>query len=66
MRSALLTPREAVIHLGLPSVPALYHHIRENRLPYRRVGRQYRFVLAELDQWTERGYQVPVLRVVRR
>ncbi len=63
--SRLLTPREAVTHLSLPSVSALYWHIQQNKLPYRRVGRQYRFTVADLDQWTTRGMDAPILRVVR-
>jgi len=46
-----LTSEQAVAYLGLPSVGALYHHIRENRLPVRRIGRSLRFDKRELDQW---------------
>lgn len=59
----LLTAREACVFLGLGSLGALYHHIRENRLPTRRVGGRYRFEERELDAWTqarqvERPFQV--------
>lgn len=49
----LLSAREACDFLGLKSLGALYHHIRENRLPTRRVGGRYRFDGRELDAWTQ-------------
>lgn len=45
--------RAAVIHLGLGSTRALRRLITEHRLPYRRVGRHYRFRRADLDEWMD-------------
>ena len=47
-------PREAIEHLGLGSRTALYRLIAEHRLPFGRVGRQYRFRRDHLDQWAVR------------
>jgi len=44
-------PREAMRHLGLGSLSALYRLINEHNLPYGRAGKQYRFRRADLDEW---------------
>ncbi len=44
-------PREAMAHLGLGSLSALYRLINEQQLPYGRTGRQYRFRRSDLDEW---------------
>lgn len=48
-----LTAEEAVQYLRLPSLRALYRAIKEHRLPFGRIGRQYRFHKAHLDRWLE-------------
>lgn len=60
-----LTSAEAIAFLGLHSTGALYHHIRENRLPTLRVGRSYRFDRAELQAWLQ-GQGSLDLRLVPR
>lgn len=47
-------PAGAIQHLGLPSLQALYRLIRDHRLPFGRVGRQYRFRRDHLDAWALR------------
>lgn len=52
-RQLYLTSEEAAIYLGLPSVQAVYHRIRRGTIPswcYGRLGRDYRFNRAALDQ----------------
>ena len=49
--SPYLTARETVAYLRLGSSNALYRLIREHRLPFCRVGRNYRFDRRELDAW---------------
>jgi excisionase family DNA binding protein len=51
----ILKAREAAEFLRLGSVNAIYRHIRENRLPYLRVGGHYRFDIDELKAWMK-GY----------
>lgn len=51
VESPYLTSAEALIYLRLKSLSALYSHMRENRLPYTRVGRSLRFDKRELDAW---------------
>lgn len=46
-----LSAREAIEYLRLPSVVALYHLIRDQRLPTLRRGRSYLFDTRELDAW---------------
>ncbi len=53
--SPYLTAEGAVRYLALGSKSALYHHIRENRLPTCRIGRHLRFDVRELDAWV-RGF----------
>ncbi len=53
--SPYLTSREALTYLRLKSLSALYSHMRDNRLPYQRVGRSLRFDTRELDAWV-RGF----------
>lgn len=53
--SPYLTSREALTYLRLRSLSALYSHMRDNRLPYQRVGRSLRFDTRELDAWV-RGF----------
>jgi len=54
-REPYLTPAEAIVYLKLGSLSALYRLIREHRLPFRRIGRRYRFERADLDAWAQ-GY----------
>lgn len=53
--SPYLTAKEAIAYLNLGSTNALYRLIREHRLPFCRVGRNYRFDRRELDAWAH-GY----------
>lgn len=45
--------REAMAFLGFDSISVLYYHIRENRLPFHRIGGRYRFNRLELQAWVE-------------
>lgn len=54
IEGAYLTSEQAREYLSLPSVGALYWHIRENRLPAVRIGRRYRFRRRDLDAWMAR------------
>jgi excisionase family DNA binding protein len=56
------TASEVAAYLHLPSRTAVYRLVREHDLPYRSVGRQLRFVKAEIDVWSQR----PALRVPLR
>lgn len=49
--SPYLTSHEALQYLRLRTLSALYSHMRDNRLPYQRVGRSLRFDKRELDAW---------------
>ena len=49
--SPYLTAKETIAYLRLGSSNALYRLIREHRLPFCRVGRNYRFDRRELDAW---------------
>jgi excisionase family DNA binding protein len=51
-REALLTPAEAIAYLNIGSESALYRLIREHHLPFRRLGRLYRFDRADVDAWS--------------
>ncbi len=53
--SPYMTAKEVILYLNLGSTNALYRLIREHRLPFCRVGRQYRFDRRELDAWAH-GY----------
>lgn len=53
VESPWLTAHEALAYLKLGSLSALYHLIREQRLPHGRVGRAYRFDKRRLDRWVE-------------
>jgi excisionase family DNA binding protein len=46
-----LTAKQTIAYLNLGSTNALYRLIREHRLPFCRVGRNYRFDKRELDAW---------------
>jgi len=50
--SPLMNSREVISYLRLGSLRALYRHIKENKLPFRRVGRDYRFHRLDIDAWT--------------
>lgn len=65
--SPYLTAAEAIAYLNLGSSSALYRLIREHRLPFCRVGRNYRFDRRELDAWAH-GYRSSLeqLRAARR
>lgn len=55
---AWIGPSDAIAYLGIGSLSALYRLIREHRLPFGRIGRQYRFRRDHLDQWvTVRGVE---------
>jgi excisionase family DNA binding protein len=62
-RTPYLTSQQAIAFLELPSLGALYWHIKENRLPYGRVGGRYRFRQVELEAWV--AGQRAVLAVAR-
>lgn len=63
IESPYLTSAEAVEYLLLPSLSALYSHVRENRLPVAgRVGSELRFDKRELDAWVRTN---PALALVR-
>jgi hypothetical protein len=61
-----LTSREAVLYLKLPSLGALYGHIRENRLPTLRAGGGLRFDVRELDAWLRGTTVIELIRQKRR
>lgn len=52
-REPLLTSADAIAYLNVGSESALYRLIREHQLPFRRVGRLYRFDRADVDAWTQ-------------
>ncbi|MGB7220759.1 MAG: helix-turn-helix domain-containing protein [Vicinamibacterales bacterium] len=58
-RYGWITPQEALRHLGLGSLSALYRLLREQRLPYGRMGKRYRFRRADLDQWLTEHQPLP-------
>ena len=62
MSSPYLTTKEAIEYLRLPSQWALYHLIKEQRLPFCRRGRLYLFDRLELDAWL-RGYDSRIEQV---
>lgn len=45
------TAKQALLFLELGSLGSLYYQIRENRLPYQRIGSRYRFKRTELEAW---------------
>ena len=47
---AILTFKEAEAYLKIPR-STLYKLLQEGRIPARKVGRHWRFVKSELDQW---------------
>ena len=49
--SPYLTSAEAIDYLRLGSPRALRRMISDNRLPFCRLGRHYRFDKRELDAW---------------
>lgn len=49
-----INTRTAMRHLGVTSINAVYRLIEEQRLPYGRVGRAYRFRRIDLDHWAAR------------
>ncbi|MEP7304169.1 MAG: helix-turn-helix domain-containing protein [Acidobacteriota bacterium] len=51
-REPLLTAADMLVYLRLGSESALYRLIREHHLPFRRVGRLYRFDRRDVDAWT--------------
>ena len=62
MSSPYLTVKEAIEYLRLPSQSALYHLIKDQRLPFCRRGRRYLFDRLELDAWL-RGYDSRIEQV---
>ncbi len=50
-RYGWIGPREAMRHLGVHSLSALYRLINEHRLPFGRQGGRYRFRRHDLDEW---------------
>lgn len=54
IESPYFTSREAMQFLRFDSISVLYYHIRENRLPFCRIGGRYRFNRIELQTWVER------------
>jgi|DewCreStandDraft_1066081.scaffolds.fasta_scaffold01933_4 excisionase family DNA binding protein len=63
-REELLTAQEASNYLKI-SVRTLYKHIKEQRIPAFKLGRSWRFLKSELDNWlkqkikesTKKGYE---------
>ena len=51
MQSPYLTSKEAMEYLRLGSKRALTRMIADNKLPFCRLGRHYRFDIRELDAW---------------
>lgn len=65
--SPYLTSHEALQYLRLRTLSALYSHMRDNRLPYQRVGRSLRFDRRELDAWMRNADQsVPTVTALRQ
>lgn len=60
---AWIGPAAAMEHLGINSLSALYRLIKEQRLPFGRVGRKYRFRRDQLDQWVSRRGVEPLALV---
>ena len=52
-RYGWIDAKAAMQHLGLGSTRALRRAIAEHRLPFRRIGRVYRFRRADLDEWMD-------------
>lgn len=64
--SPYLTAAEAVDYLKLRTKQALYHHIKQNRLPHGRIGSTLRFDRRELDAWLrDELHLVPTKRTAR-
>lgn len=53
-RSPYLTSAQALAYLQLRTLSTLYSHMRDNGLPYARLGRALRFDTRELDVWMKR------------
>lgn len=65
--SPYLNTQEAIAYLHLGSRSALYHLIREQRLPKCRRGRLYLFDKRELDAWVHgQGSAIAWAREKRR
>lgn len=64
--SPYLTSREALMYLRLPSLGALYNHIRDNKLPVCRVGGGLRFDTRELDAWLRGTTAIELVRSRKR
>ena len=62
-----LTAKDTIAYLNLGSTAALYRLIREHRLPFCRVGRNYRFDKREVDAWAH-GFSSSIeqIRTARR
>ena len=52
-RYGWIDAKAAIKHLGLGSTRALRRAITEHKLPFRRIGRSYRFRRADLDEWMD-------------
>lgn len=66
IESPYLNSRGALDYLSLPSLGALYHHIRENRLPVLRAGGALRFDKRELDAWMRGTTAIALVRSQRK
>jgi excisionase family DNA binding protein len=65
--SPYLTSAEAINYLRLGSTRALRRMISDNRLPFCRLGRHYRFDRRELDAWLRgHGSAIERSRVERK
>ena len=62
IESPYLTSREAIAYLKLPSLSALYSHIRENQLPVLRCGGELRFDARDLDAWLRGTSAIELVR----
>jgi excisionase family DNA binding protein len=62
----LLTTRQAADYLQVPCPRGVYRRIREQGLPFRRVGGRLRFKQEELDAWmtSHRQQEAEAMRLV--
>ena len=50
--SNLLTFKECMAYLNVGE-RTLYRYVKEGKVPYRKLGREYRFKIEELDEYLE-------------
>lgn len=54
--SELMTSKQCMAYLGIAQ-RTLYKWIKEKRIPYLKVGNQYRFRPEQIDAWLEKGME---------